>query len=751
MKSAVFLLAFATTALAQVPEETPTPPIDPKIDFKVSVAGNRKEFHIGEIIPITLAFSSRLKNRYQLDEANYDRSGRMNYEQFNVTPADGANDPLADYFSPESVHIGGGLTNFTVLTTKPWTIQLHLNEWVRFTKPGEFKVRVSSKRVEVLDQSSLYGASPVSTVSNEITLKIVPADPAWQRQVLNDLVAKLNAPESEPPKYQKHADPDAPRRDLADTLRFLGTADAVREMVQQLRHDDRRINHSYFFGIIAFPDRTVPREALAQALTDPDFPITETFLDALQFVERTSKTGDATAEEDEQRAIAKAVQALPNKRNAAARVTLDTILDSAWTRVGVRLLSPETERGLVKRLISMFDQLPLEEQVGFLDYRWHHIKDPALIPVLKRFLEIDLEKVSPQNYTFARQRSGLALRRWFELDPADARPAILGEITKPLPVFGADYLGLLPEETLPEVDETLAKNFTALADDSWAMHNVASLIARYASGAALPQVLRKLDHHSVDWDCSTQANVLAYVLRVDPMAAKPRIEKTIATRRKRAPGCLHLIFTDIAEIQYGPALEEAAIRALDDSNLELAANAATMLRKFGSPLAETPLWRAYEKWSKHWAGRERELNIPLAADVDDDRTLQLRLGNALFEALAAGKAWRTDEAKLRQLSNLNKVLSIRAKAERYLEDWQDRQVNISVSCAPLFSATVAHYHFDSMGALKEKLSQFPPGTKFLLSSLSIAEGTEGDQHCIEDIRAFVQNHGMSLENEKSPE
>lgn len=55
MKGAVFLLAFATTVLAQLPEPTPT--IDPKIDFRVSVIGKRKEFHMGEIVPIELSLA----------------------------------------------------------------------------------------------------------------------------------------------------------------------------------------------------------------------------------------------------------------------------------------------------------------------------------------------------------------------------------------------------------------------------------------------------------------------------------------------------------------------------------------------------------------------------------------------------------------------------------------------------------------------------------------------------------------------
>jgi len=63
--------------------------------------------------------------------AQYDRSGRMNYEHFDVSPAGGTVDPLP-------THIGslGGLTNYRFLTSDPWTIKLNLNEWIRFTRPG---------------------------------------------------------------------------------------------------------------------------------------------------------------------------------------------------------------------------------------------------------------------------------------------------------------------------------------------------------------------------------------------------------------------------------------------------------------------------------------------------------------------------------------------------------------------------------------------------------------------------------------
>src|SRR6266487_273118 len=98
--------------------------------------------------------------------AQYDRSGRMNYEHFEVSPANGAVDPLPTYTGGM-----GGLTNFKYLTPEPWTIKLNLNEWVRFTQPGDYRLIVTSTRISARDPSHPLGASPVTVRSNEVALK----------------------------------------------------------------------------------------------------------------------------------------------------------------------------------------------------------------------------------------------------------------------------------------------------------------------------------------------------------------------------------------------------------------------------------------------------------------------------------------------------------------------------------------------------------------------------------------------------
>jgi hypothetical protein len=184
---ALTVLLLAAVTISRVYAQS-APPVDPKIVFKVSLVNNQREFHIGETIPLQLSFSSAVKKQYQINVAQYDRSGRMDYEQFIVSPAKGAVDPLPD-------HTGsmGGLTSYTFLSTEPWSIKLNLNEWVRFTQPGDYRLTVVSNRITVRDPSSSYGGSPVAARSNELTLKIVVADPVWQKQVGTDAAVRSGA------------------------------------------------------------------------------------------------------------------------------------------------------------------------------------------------------------------------------------------------------------------------------------------------------------------------------------------------------------------------------------------------------------------------------------------------------------------------------------------------------------------------------------------------------------------------------
>src|SRR6266849_6310061 len=276
MRSLVLLLFVGIAVVHTCAQSAPA--VDPKIVLEVSIVTSQREFHIGETIPLQLHFSSPVKDRYQINMAEYDRSGRMDYEHFTISPTQGAVDPLLTRNWG-----GGGLTSFGYLSSKPWTIKLNLNEWVCFTRPGEYQLIISSNRVAVRDRSSVSGASPVTARSNEITLKIVAADPAWQKRVFRNAVKNLDTPA--PIRRELMEQYAISRRQAVETLRFLGTAAAAREMAKRLRGEDSDgLDYICMLGLISSPERSVARTALEEALADPDHPIDTNFLYALRMI-----------------------------------------------------------------------------------------------------------------------------------------------------------------------------------------------------------------------------------------------------------------------------------------------------------------------------------------------------------------------------------------------------------------------------------------------------------------------------------
>jgi hypothetical protein len=142
----LILVFFVGIAVVHTCAQSP-PPVDPKIVLQVSIATNQREFHIGEVIPLELAFSSNVKDRYQVNMAQYDRSGRMNYERFDVSPADGAVDPLPTYTGGM-----GGLTNFKYLGSEPWTLFVLALASPEISQSDDFEKRAARKPAAVEEE-----------------------------------------------------------------------------------------------------------------------------------------------------------------------------------------------------------------------------------------------------------------------------------------------------------------------------------------------------------------------------------------------------------------------------------------------------------------------------------------------------------------------------------------------------------------------------------------------------------------------
>lgn len=734
MYSFAFYLVFGLPHL--LPSQLPSD-VDRNAVLQASLASDQTEFHIGERIPLLLAFSSAVANRYEINMAKYDRSGRMNYEQFELSPASGAVDPLQGRLGG----IGGGLTSFQLLTQEPWTITLNLNEWLRFTQPGTYRLSVNSYRVSVKDSASRLGTSSILVRSNEVTFKIIPPTRDWQRKILTEAVAILDLPApSKPPDLEKYVNSS---RQALENLRFLGTAEATSQLAKRLRGENLGgLDYVCMLGLVSSPDSEAARRALEHELADPDHPVSDIFINTLRTLYLDSGDPHQDWKKADSRAVEALIAALPTKRGKAFATSLGTALNMAWNSAGV---SEQTTKALVDQTVSLFDQLPLEQQNSLLTYRWDKIGGPNMLPILRRYAEAyqDFPQMREMNAYRSLELSAAALKHWYELDATGARSAIIREITRPRPRFGARVLGILPDKTLPEVDFALADHLAA-ASDFDGLANIASLIARYATDAILPQVTARLDPLIGKWACGIQDPLLAYVLRVSPSLARPRIEQAVAARGKDFSACNHGMFQSIAEIEYGPTLEEIGIHSLNDPDPQVAMTAATMLGKYGSPAVESPLQERYAAWTAAWTGRESELDLTFG-DSRGDLGHQLGLGENLAMALATAKSWLMDQAALRRMTEQTHVKRVRNHLDDYLKTWQSRPLIISVHNNPApvgLEAQVAQYEFHSLDELESKLIQFPAGTEFIFKS---PEGdSAADNRTLGELRTFLINHGMAI-------
>jgi hypothetical protein len=113
------------------------------LTFTIRLKDDKVLFQQGEIIRVELAFSSTLPKTYQLNGATYDRSDRLDIDSYHVDPTDGVVDPLKDKVR----NWLGGIRLEPILEEKPYLIVRELNEYLRFDKPGKYRLYVVSQRV----------------------------------------------------------------------------------------------------------------------------------------------------------------------------------------------------------------------------------------------------------------------------------------------------------------------------------------------------------------------------------------------------------------------------------------------------------------------------------------------------------------------------------------------------------------------------------------------------------------------------
>src|SRR5262249_501839 len=103
----------------------------------------------------------------------------------------------------------------------------------------------------------------------------VPADSDWAKQTLATVTATLNTKNS-----------SEKRRDACRVLRFLGTKQAVSELVKHFdgSDSDSGCEFEIDFGLRSTPHRALAVTEMERQLVAPDFAVTSEFLSVLSFL-----------------------------------------------------------------------------------------------------------------------------------------------------------------------------------------------------------------------------------------------------------------------------------------------------------------------------------------------------------------------------------------------------------------------------------------------------------------------------------
>jgi hypothetical protein len=711
------------------------------LNFIVKLKDDKIQFHAGEKIRLELSFSASLPDTYVFDNATYDRSGRLEMDRFVVDQTDAVTDPLSDYYHKNLEHMMGGLRGIDALRPAPQVISYDLNEWLRFEKPGKYRLYVISHRV-TRGKPQHSGNTPVEPVSNPVEFEIIPATREWEQATLAAAARILDAP-----KKTSLSVGESQRRSACRVLRFLDSESAIKEMIGRFRGEDQECDSEYFMGLVGAPNHGLTIRQMEIALDGPSQPVSSNFLSALVSLASTEQNPDGWQEfpnDDAGRKAGRAqwerwrtnydlivqsyldrlANAIAHKERTAAAMSLQTVLTF---HASDQSTAAARKKSLIASLIKVFFDLPPESQRNLIDYSWKQISDPAMLPVLRQLYEHP-----PDLYERPQPFPGIALRRIYELAPAEGRQLILEEMKRPRLRVTKSVLSLLPDKELPEVEDAIVRRAIERHDE-----NSTALIPRYVSAASLPRLRASFENHIGTMACLQQADLISYFLRTDPDFGIDMIRKAIRSREQT--GCYTSVLTDAARDSISPEFETLALTYLDDDDPQVAFSAVHVLCKHGSiankPQIRATIARIINRW--------REAKVDPEAMTSRDGYYPGFFAESLLRAYALAIPWVTTADELKELADL--CLTEQCRRELKPRDLM-AETGIRSYCfnevREECTFTIGEYETLSWTPLTRKAIQYPKGTRFTWQPDNNEQ--ELDEYLFTRVQNYLKENGFEL-------
>jgi hypothetical protein len=620
---------FVTPALSQDPGQD--------VRVRLLLAGGKNVYRTGELIRLTLSFTSD-RDGYNLDSTTTKPAHPI--DEILLSPDSGVSHWLEEYSGRHRYPPDHSSTQ--KITTIPTTVELPLNDWFRFDRPGRYTVRVKTGRVSRAEQPHAYGP-PIQLMTNEVSFRVVPLSKAEEEQEVRRLSALLEAATDWNQEFK-----------ASEELSYLSGEISTREKVRRFFTSQGRSGNYFqniYFGLFIARDRALVVRLLESALRDPNTPAnhellrTLTMLRSLQEGVEPPGTGGLVAVQAENQEqtryseiqgeyVRQLAASLPKRAGKSRTTTAITVLANLPKEP---VQSAQMLSDVRKILLQEFDALHPFDQEYLLRTYWVQLRDPSIQPALERMLAKERQ---PQGYLIRAS----ALNRLMEMDPEQARSFVVAELRDSASVVDFDVLQALEDQTLPEADAALLEQIRRLGrnGDSVLLRHKALLVARYASPAIYEGLMEAYRTWAEKWPANARASLLGYFARHNEIEAIPMIELALA---KLEPGQDLSFLVDLTRSNYPQAVGDLLRRRLEGEEPQAVSTAAYVMSQHG-PIEDRKLIEArLDRWMKEWGKRGAELDVAST----DTNSVQRMVEINLIEALLLGKAWRLSEEKIKEL------------------------------------------------------------------------------------------------------
>lgn len=636
----------------------------PDVRLHLAVAGAARTFRVGEPIPVTLDFTATGPGVLRMDtDVRLRHLQRHGADVFAATPVEGWRDPL-DHLPwkwDDGTRIGSGPPRANLDALHPVRIERDLNEFLVFSQPGHYTVKVLSTRVERLNLES-----------NTIPLVIAARDEAWTARQFAEAKALLEkaAIERQPDGMGDPAQEDA-QADAVRKLRYLdiqAAAEYLAALSGRIRRNDSEIEMALHAS--AFP--AAAAAVMTRQMDEPKLGLTQSYMSLLEMLTaRALQQQQGREPTQEERAAL--------WRSLRARALEMGALKSPRAKAETYFYLYETERpataGSIRdRLIEALPGAPEFVLWVMLDSNWRKIRDA------REKLEPMLEAVARRSSTPAGLRvPGLALRRLAELNAAAAEEIVRSKLQA-----GDSYsddarlleFSLSPSPTL---DRLLLEQYRK-------GEPVEARLARFASAAVKDEVWRAFEARfatGTDGSSACPTAVFAYFFRVDAEGAAHRLAEL---RKDGQARCIAPEVPGLERLVMSPGLELQLLVDARSTDAWVRAKAFRTLSEAGSAHALGPLMEAL-----FVGGRQ---------------------GDEAVFAILNGKRWFLTDATYARLKTVcSPDLSCR-EVERLQQESKQPYRLSSWNLHGEEGVLLMNHQFETLAAFGEFLGQFPVGTEF---------------------------------------